>query len=126
MTTKEIAVIGAGLGGMAAAYDLVKSGADVTIFEAAGHVGGLAAGFKEDHWDWTVEKFYHHWFATDSHMLGLIKELGLDDQVLFPRPYTVMYHDGKFYPFDSILAAFCIRDWAGESIRSVLDWWVYT
>ena len=38
-------------------------------------------------------------------MLGLIKELGLDDQVLFPRPYTVMYHDGKFYPFDSILAA---------------------
>lgn len=105
MTTKKIAIIGAGLGGMAAAYDLIKSGAEVTIFESAGHVGGLAAGFKEDHWDWTVEKFYHHWFATDSHMLGLIKELGLDDQVLFPRPYTVMYHDGKFYPFDSILAA---------------------
>ena len=69
---------------MAAAYDLVKTGAEVTIFEAAGHVGGLAAGFKEENWDWTVEKFYHHWFATDSHMLGLIKELGLEDQVLFP------------------------------------------
>jgi protoporphyrinogen oxidase len=38
-------------------------------------------------------------------MLGLIKELGLEDQVLFPRPYTVMYHNGKFYPFDSIPAA---------------------
>jgi protoporphyrinogen oxidase len=105
MTTKKIAVIGAGLGGMAAAYDIAKSGADVTIFDAVGNVGGLAAGFKEPHWDWTVEKFYHHWFATDVHMLGLIKELGLDDQVLFPRPYTVMYHDGKFYPFDSIFAA---------------------
>ena len=46
MTTKKIAVIGAGLGGMAAAYDLVKSGADVTIFDAAGNVGGLAAGFQ--------------------------------------------------------------------------------
>ncbi len=71
MSTKKIAIIGAGLGGMAAAYDLVKTGAEVTIFEAAGHVGGLAAGFKEENWDWTVEKFYHHWFATDSHMLGL-------------------------------------------------------
>jgi protoporphyrinogen oxidase len=105
MSVKKIAVIGAGLGGMAAAYDLVKTGAEVTIFEAAGHVGGLAAGFKEDNWDWTVEKFYHHWFATDNHMLGLIKELGLEEQVLFPRPYTVMFHNGKFYPFDSILAA---------------------
>jgi protoporphyrinogen oxidase len=36
-------------------------------------------------------------------MLGLIKELGWEDQVLFPRPLTVMYHKGKFYPFDSIV-----------------------
>jgi len=38
-------------------------------------------------------------------MLGLIEELGLSDKVIFPRPTTVMYHQGKFYPFDSILAA---------------------
>jgi protoporphyrinogen oxidase len=38
-------------------------------------------------------------------MLGLIAELGWSDQVIFPRPYTVMYHRGKFYPFDSILQA---------------------
>jgi protoporphyrinogen oxidase len=36
-------------------------------------------------------------------MLGLIKELGWEDKVLFPRPLTVMYHNGKFYPFDSIV-----------------------
>ena len=35
-------------------------------------------------------------------MLGLIEELGWSDQVLFPRPYTVIYFEGKFYPFDSI------------------------
>jgi protoporphyrinogen oxidase len=52
-----------------------------------------------------VEKFYHHWFASDKHMLGLIQELGLSDKVLFPRPYTVMYHEGRFYPLDSILKA---------------------
>jgi len=101
----KIAIIGAGYGGMAAAYDLRNAGHDVTIFESADYVGGLAAGFKEPHWDWSVEKFYHHWFQSDSHMLGLINELGLSDKVMFPRPLTVMYDKGKFYPFDSILKA---------------------
>ena len=102
---KRIAILGAGIGGMAAAYDLARAGHQVTIYEAADHVGGLASGFKEPHWDWSVEKFYHHWFATDEHILGLIDELGWRDRVLFPRPYTVMYHQGKFYPFDSIVNA---------------------
>lgn len=101
----KTAIIGAGYGGMAAAYDLRKAGHEVTIFEAADFVGGLASGFKEPHWDWSVEKFYHHWFASDSHMLGLIEELGLSDRVLFPRPYTVLLHKDKWYPFDSILKA---------------------
>lgn len=90
---------------MAAAYDLKKAGHDVTIYESADFVGGLASGFREPHWVWSVEKFYHHWFASDNHMLGLIEELGWKDKVLFPRPLTVMYHSGKFYPFDSILKA---------------------
>lgn len=102
---KEIAIIGAGIGGMAAAYDLVPAGNSVTIFEASSQPGGLASGFKEPHWDWSVEHFYHHWFASDRHMLGLIDELGWREKVIFPRPYTVMYHQGKFYPFDSIPAA---------------------
>jgi protoporphyrinogen oxidase len=101
----KIGIIGAGFGGMAAAYDLRKAGHDVTIFEAADFVGGLASGFKEPHWDWSVEKFYHHWFASDKHMLGLIEELGLSERVIFPRPYTVLLHNGKWYPFDSILKA---------------------
>jgi protoporphyrinogen oxidase len=113
------AIIGAGIGGMAAAYDLARAGHQVEIFEAAGYVGGLAAGFKEPHWDWTVEKFYHHWFASDDHMLGLIEELGWRDQVLFPRPVTVMYHKGKFYPFDSIPAALLFPGlgWGLDKVR---------
>jgi len=101
----KIAIIGAGYAGMSAAYDLRKAGHDVTIIEAANYVGGLAGGFKEPHWDWSVEKFYHHWFQSDSSMLGLIEELGWSDKVLFPRPLTVMLYKNKFYPFDSIINA---------------------
>ncbi len=99
---KNIAIVGAGFGGLSAAYDLAKAGNTVTVFEASDHVGGLASGFKEPHWDWSVENFYHHIFQTDQHILGLIEELGWMDKVLFPRPVTVMYYKGKFYPFDSI------------------------
>lgn len=102
---KKIAVIGAGYAGMSAAYDLVKAGQEVTIFEANTYPGGLAAGFKEPQWDWSVDQFYHHWFASDNHMMGIIKELGLSHKVLFPRPFTVMYYKNKWYPFDSILKA---------------------
>lgn len=101
----NIAVLGAGIGGLSAAYDLAKAGHQVTIYEAENYVGGLAAGFKEPHWDWSLERYYHHWFASDRYILGLIRELGWQDKVIFPRPYTVMHHKGKFYSFDSILAA---------------------
>jgi protoporphyrinogen oxidase len=101
----RIAIIGAGVGGMSAAYDLVKAGHSVVIYEADKQVGGLVQGFKEPGWDWTVEKFYHHWFASDRYMMGLIDELGWSDQVIFPRPFTVMYYKGRFYPFDSIIKA---------------------
>jgi protoporphyrinogen oxidase len=103
---RHVAIIGAGIAGLAAAYDLNEAGQRVTIYEAAPQAGGLAAGFKAPHWDWSLEKFYHHWFASDTHMLGLIDRLGWRDQVVFPRPYTVVYYQGKFYPLDSYVEAF--------------------
>ncbi len=90
-------IVGAGAAGMAAAWDLVRAGHEVRLYEAEGNVGGLAAGFKDEGWEWTMEKFYHHWFETDKSILKLIDEIGKPDKVLFPRPKTSYWIDGKVY-----------------------------
>ena len=97
MTAQNIAIIGAGATGLAAAWDFARAGHTVTLYEAAANVGGLAAGFKEPNWEWTLEKFYHHWFESDKDILGLLDEMGLRDQVIFPRPKTSFWINGKMY-----------------------------
>ena len=95
MSNLRIGIIGAGATGLAAAWDLSRAGHDVTIVEAADRVGGLAAGFKDERWDWTLEKFYHHWFANDHDILNLATEMGVRDKVIFPRPKTSFWVDGQ-------------------------------
>lgn len=101
MTALNIAVIGAGPAGLAAAWELAKAGHKLTIYEAAGQVGGLAAGFKEDNWEWSLEKFYHHWFESDSDILSLAEELGVREKIFFPRPKTSMWSRGAPHLFDN-------------------------
>ena len=86
MTQLKVAIIGAGAAGLAAAWDIARKGHAVHIYEAADRVGGLAAGFKDPTWNWTLEKFYHHWFENDHHILNLADEMGVRDQVIFPAP----------------------------------------
>lgn len=100
----KVAIIGGGIAGLTAAYDLVREGCEVSVYEAADYVGGLAAGFKIPRWDWSVERYYHHWFESDRHILGLIDELGWRSKVIFPRPITAVYHEGEFFALDSALA----------------------
>ena len=102
---RTAAIIGAGVGGMSAAYDLVKAGKQVTIFEKESSPGGLASGFRVDGWKWSLEKYYHHWFSCDHSILSLIEELGFKDKVRFYRPKTVVYYEDSFFPLDSPIAA---------------------
>lgn len=100
----KIGIVGAGVAGLAAAYDLLNRGHDVTLYEAADHTGGLAAGFQDETWEWPLEKFYHHLFRSDTSIISLVEELGIGDHLFFPRPTTSVIYDGKIVPFDSPLA----------------------
>jgi protoporphyrinogen oxidase len=97
----KIAVVGAGIAGLAAAYDLLAAGHEVVLYEANGQTGGLAAGFRDENWEWPLEKFYHHLFATDKAIIGLVEEIGMRDKLFFPRPTTSVIYKGKIVPFDS-------------------------
>jgi len=97
----KIAVIGAGIAGLSAAYDLLAKGHDVILYEASARAGGLAAGFQDEQWEWTLEKFYHHLFTSDKEIIGLVEELGMSDKLFFPRPTTSVVYQDKIVPFDS-------------------------
>ncbi len=96
-------IIGAGVAGLSAAYDLVRAGYQVTVWEATPQAGGLAAGFKASHWDWPLEKFYHHLFQSDHDIIRLAEEIGIGEDVFFRRPITSVWKNGRSYPFDSPL-----------------------
>jgi protoporphyrinogen oxidase len=97
----KTAIAGGGIAGLAAAYDLLAAGQQVTIFEAGQQTGGLAAGFKDPSWDWPLEHYYHHLFTSDSDIIDLVEELGMKDKLFFPRPVTSVLYEDRIVPFDS-------------------------
>lgn len=91
----NIAIIGAGVAGMAAAYDLARAGHRVTIFEAAPYAGGLASGFRDPRWEWPLEKFYHHIFTTDTAIIDLARAIGFERNLFFRGQVTAQWWQGR-------------------------------
>jgi protoporphyrinogen oxidase len=98
----KIAIIGAGFGGLAAGFKLAKAGHGVTIFEKSDKPGGLATGFKEKNWNWTLDEHYHHWFTSDWHIRNLAKEIG--QEIIFIRPKTSTLYQKEIHQLDSPLS----------------------
>jgi protoporphyrinogen oxidase len=90
-----IVIVGAGFTGLSAAYDLAKAGHKVVVVEKENAVGGLASGFEVG--GFTLERFYHHWFTNDLHVMDLIRDIGRTDQVVYRPTRTGMYYANTIF-----------------------------
>ncbi|MGW2602278.1 NAD(P)/FAD-dependent oxidoreductase [Streptomyces klenkii] len=91
----DVIVVGAGFTGLSAALELAELGHTVRLLERDPDIGGLAGSFTVG--DRRLERFYHHWFASDEEMLRLCARLGIADLMEPHLTRTGMYYANSVY-----------------------------
>jgi protoporphyrinogen oxidase len=141
MTSKNWGIVGGGIMGMTLAHRLAQQGHTVTIFEAAPELGGLVSSWKMDDTEW--DKFYHVILLSDFRTRGILKDIGVEDEIEWVETKTGFYIEGKLYSMSdtieflkfptlnlidkfrlglTILAASKIKDWKKLEKVPVTDW----
>jgi len=95
----KIGIIGSGYTGLSAAYYLSQKGHQVTVFEKEKYLAGLAASFKDNSWNWPLERFYHHIFPSDKYFRNLAQEL--NHPMLHLDLKTSIFFNEKILSFDN-------------------------
>lgn len=93
----KFVIIGAGVGGLGAAYDLVRAGHEVAVYETSDEIGGQVRTFEIG--GGRLEYFYHHLFRSDTVATELIHELGLGNDLDWIESQIGFLTGGKIYPF---------------------------
>ena len=100
-TPQRWAVIGGGILGLRLAQRLRRQGKEVTLFEAADRLGGLAGAWELGGVVW--DRHYHVTLLSDTHLRVLLAELGLEDDLVWGETRTGFYTDGKLYSMSNTL-----------------------
>jgi oxygen-dependent protoporphyrinogen oxidase len=96
---QNVAVIGGGISGLTAAYELVTRGVECTLIEASDRLGGVIRTDRVD--ECLVEGGPDSFIAQKPWALELIRELGLGDEVIGSndsRRRTFVVRGGKLIP----------------------------
>lgn len=93
----KVGIIGGGIAGLTAAYELSKGGHKVALFEKEAELGGQAGTFQVA--GERLERFYHHIFTSDVDIIQLIGELGLSERLLWLDSKVGFFHGGRIYNF---------------------------
>jgi protoporphyrinogen oxidase len=98
----KVAVLGAGVAGLTAAYRLGRNGHEAVVYERWPGLGGQAATI--DVGDGVrLERYYHALVATDREIVELCEELGIGDELTTWPSSLGMFYGGRLYPFTSPL-----------------------
>lgn len=89
-------VVGGGLAGLAAAYELSRRGVQVTLLERSPQLGGKIASWPiqvgED--SFMMEHGFHGFFPQYYNLFGLVDELKIHQNFKSLNFYSVVYKDG--------------------------------
>jgi protoporphyrinogen oxidase len=112
-------VLGGGLTGLTAAYELAKRGHEILLWEKAPYLGGQASTFEVE--GTPLERYYHHIFTGDVDMMDLIEELGLSDRMFWLASKVGFFREGQIYDFVTPLDLLRFRPLPfGQRIRAGL------
>ncbi len=97
---KSVVVIGAGLAGLACAYELSLRGFQVTLLERSPQLGGKIASWTvlvgED--EFKMEHGFHGFFPQYYNLKSLVSELAIQDNFKSLDFYSVVFRDGRYRP----------------------------
>lgn len=74
---QRVAVLGGGMAGLSAAWKLVESGTQVTLYEAAPALGGMAASIRRDGYIWDFGP--HRFHTRNPLIIDTVRDLIGDD-----------------------------------------------
>ncbi len=89
----KVAIVGSGFLGLTLALRLSEKGHNVTVFESAPEIGGLASVWQIG--DLTWDRHYHVVLLSDSYTRKIIEEVGLKDEFEWVETKTGFYTDGR-------------------------------
>ncbi|MFT6028264.1 MAG: protoporphyrinogen oxidase [Bacteroidia bacterium] len=92
----KVIIIGAGPAGLSCAYELVKQGVEVHIYEASEHVGGMSRSF--DLWGQRVDMGPHRFFSKEEHVNRFFSEIVKDNYTTVNR-LTRIHYKGRFFEY---------------------------
>ncbi|MDP2128701.1 MAG: NAD(P)/FAD-dependent oxidoreductase [Pseudohongiella sp.] len=98
----RIAVLGAGPMGLAAAYQLVRDGHQVVLFEADDRLGGMTASF--DFNGLLIERYYHFHCLSDHGLLQMLDELGIADRMRWKETHMGFWHQKQLQDWGNPVA----------------------
>lgn len=88
-SAKRVAVIGAGVSGLAAAYKLKSHGLNVAVFEAEGRAGGKLRSVSHDGLIW--DEGANTMTESEPEVRSLLDDLGLREKQQFPISQNKRY-----------------------------------